>query len=287
MAAAVLLVRHVGAPTDSSALGELIQLAHPAWNSPPIWGLEIKNQRAFHDSVASFAIVACFSAFDDFIVGTEAELSRVGESAAGKVGQSGKGECCPKERSADDNEDDEAERFFNLYKRHEWSVAGIEEWKPVLRYFRLIRNSIAHRASRASKALAEHSVSEELKNRLANLLDASANGFPIPLQDDHLSLDPTLAILCSHVLRQLAQDANRRLVESLGEGGFLRSVAHHTMLGDKVVRSPYAYRSAEAVLNAALTERYRVRVQNKTDAIEAMARHGLWRDYVRAFETKP
>lgn len=283
--AALVLVRETGEPSDSDGLATLIKHAHPAWNSPPIRGLTLSAQRELHKAVASFALVAVFSAFDDLLSGTEAELSRFAartgkaESKAGEVERSS----TKKEDSEDD--DDATEKLLNFYRRYGWITKPIDSLFPLLRYFRLTRNCIAHRSSRASRALSEHSKAESLQEAAKPLLDRSSRTLPQFEVNGEVLLEPTHAILCSHLLRTIAEDCNRNLVGTLGVDGFVRAVAHHTMFGDRIVRSE-AYRTPEAVFNFAATDRYRARVGSREDSIAEMKRLGIWKEYLSTFERK-
>lgn len=76
LSAALLLVRHSAEPSDSDKLNDLIKLAHPSWNTPPVRDMSIDIQRRIYASVSAFSLVTIFSAFDDFLIGTKAELHR-------------------------------------------------------------------------------------------------------------------------------------------------------------------------------------------------------------------
>ncbi|MEW7850520.1 hypothetical protein AB2N08_17660 [Massilia aurea] len=271
--AALLLVRHAGEPILQNQLGELITASHPSWNAPPVRNLTIDVQRAQDSAISAFALMAIFSAFDDFLIGTEAEVSR------------GLGSNRPKDEELDDadgtEEDEEkVDRVFRFYASMNWSSAGISNLQPLLRYFRLCRNCIAHRNSRASKALATLSTHSELSTALASLQEGPDRGLMTFEVNENIHIPPTLAIMSSHILRLIATDMNERLVAMLGLDGILKSVAHQAIrLNDELGGKPRS--RPEAIVNAFLTK-CRIRLGSRDDSIAEMKRLGIWVPYRNA-----
>jgi len=72
----ILLADAAGTNTDPHHMGELIKKSHPAWNSPPVHQLNLDIYKRIYCSVGAYAIVAIFSALDDFLAGLEADISR-------------------------------------------------------------------------------------------------------------------------------------------------------------------------------------------------------------------
>lgn len=274
----LLLVRHAGEPSSQDELAELIASSHPSWNATPVRNLSIKLQRAQDAGVSAFAIVSVFSAFDDFLIGTEAEVSRAKRNQAATKS--------PKDEAKEPDDDEEKiDRVFRLYGSLGWPVSGIANLQPLLRYFRLCRNCIAHRNGRASKALVTQSSDPALSSALASLQEGPERGIMAFKVNDTIHLPPTLAIMCSHILRLIAIDANDRLIETLGLDGVLKMAAHHTVrlneeLGGKARKRP------EAILNAFLTQS-RVRMDSREDSIVEMKRIGDWATYVSDISAGP
>jgi hypothetical protein len=294
LSAALLLVQHTADPKESDKLHDLIKLTHPSWNTPPVRDMSIDLQRRTYASISSFALVAIFSAFDDLLVGTEAELDRFysrgvtrpqtqaeAKSQASKNGSSTKN----KQDEDEDEEDNNEERLRAFYEKNGWDIKPIEPYLIVVRYFRLCRNCIAHRNGRASRALVDLSRDVALHERTSGELDKSSNGLKDYSINDLIFVDPTHAIHCSHLLRKIAQDTNTRLLSTLGLDGFIRSVAHHTMFGEHIIDSD-AYKSPEAVFNRALTYRYKAKVSNNVEGIKELQRLDLWKRYNEVFKKK-
>ncbi|MFC3625189.1 hypothetical protein ACFOKJ_03390 [Vogesella amnigena] len=272
-AAALLLVRHAGAPQNQDQLADLIAASHPSWSTPPVRDLTIEVQRNQDSSVSAFAVMAIFSAFDDFLIGTEAEISRGSGSQKLRSDQLD-GYC-----SSDDDED-KIDRVFRLYAAMNWSADRVVKLQPLLRYFRLCRNCIAHRNARASKALAAQSTDKEISMALAALQEGPERGIMTFKVNENIHFPPTLAIMCSHVLRLIAIDVNDNLVATLGLPGVLKSIAYHAVrlneeLGGKPRKRP------EAIVNAFLTK-CRVRMKSRDESITEMKRLGIWTAYFKA-----
>lgn len=294
LSSVLLLVRHSAEPNEFDKLHDLIQLSHPSWNTPPVRNMSIDIQQRVYASISAFSLITIFSAFDDFLIGTKAELHRF--YSYGNVTASSKKKtsirCVESHLSqsnsqadSDDDNDDSEERLRAFYDANKWDGSSIEPLLMVIRYFRLCRNCIAHRNGRASRALSEHSSDSKLHDQVKGLLDRTSYGLKKYAINETVFVEPTQAILCSHLLRKIAGDANHRLLGTLGLDGFLRSVAHHTMFSEVIIRSE-AYKTPEAVLNFALTDRYRANVENKDQCIQEMKRLGLWKKYVENFDRK-
>ncbi|MCY1211821.1 hypothetical protein D9M68_05480 [compost metagenome] len=292
LSSALLLVRHSAEPQDSDKLHDLIKLAHPSWNTPPVRDMSIDIQRRTHASISAFALISVFSAFDDFLIGTKAELHRF-YSATESSRHIGMNKATPtiieetniNDGEENDDDDDSEERLRAFYAKNGWDGRSIDPILKVVRYFRLCRNCIAHRNGRASRALVKHSSDADVHKLVSNLLDKASNGLRKYVINEDVFIEPTQAILCSHLLRKIALDANKKLLGTLGFDGFLRSVAHHTMFSETIVRSD-AYKTPEAVLNFALTDRYRATMSNREECIQEMKRLGLWKKYMSEFERK-
>jgi hypothetical protein len=223
-----------------------------------------------YGAVGAFAIVSLFSAFDDFLNGVEADIAR----HAGYGGKS------PTPEGGD--ELDEDDRLTKLYRRYGWDTKGIKHLLPVLAYFRLMRNCICHRSSRCSKALADLSTDDDLKEAFHGLLVRTNPSHPAFDYNQEIFVEPTLAISCSDVLRKICSDCNRKYIDHIGVDSFLRIVVHNLLFTGRKVRTD-AYKSPEAVLNLALSERYRVPVNDRLEPAKALARIGIWKEFVREF----
>lgn len=281
IASAALLVRHTADPSSNLALGEIIKLSHPAWNAPPIWSMSTDNQKNIYRSISAFSIVSIFSAFDDHLVATQAELDRhYSNQKKPTISE------VPRKKPPNQGNDTSTEHVINnFYQRAGWNIQKVNSLLTIAHYFRICRNCIAHRASRSSSELESFSKSRDLHQFITPLLESGSNGIPEHSIDDNIFIDPTLAILCSHVLREIAKDMNENLIQTLGMDGFLYAVAHHSMFSDRTVETN-AYRLPEAVFNNALIKRYRAKVLHKHDSIAELKRIGIWKDYVRCFEKK-
>lgn len=266
----ILLADAAGTNIDPRHMGELIRRSHPAWNSPPVHQLDLDIYKRIYCSVGAYAIVAIFSALDDFLTGLEADISRF----------EAKGNPVARQPKVADN--DQVEPIESLYNRYSWPTTGITSVLSALRYFRLIRNCLAHRSSRASLALSDHSKDQAFQAEMKGLLERTTPSAPTYERNEEIFVDPTLAIGCSDVIRTIAADCNRKCLKLLGIDGFLLLVCQN--LGNPQKCSTAAYKSPEAVLNLALIERYRVGVADRYEAPKEVQRLGLWKDFYKSFQ---
>jgi len=233
--------------------------------------MDLLINKQLYGAVGVFAIVSLFSALDDFIDGVEADISR--HTSYGNTVTTYDASKVP----------DEEDKVHKLYVRYGWSTKAIARLLPALKYFRHIRNCIAHRSSRCSKALAELSVSDEVTKAMKPLLDRTTKSHPTFSYEDEILVEPTLAIACSDVLRKICGDCNRQYISTIGHDSFLRIVMHNLLFKDKIVRTA-AGKTPEAVLNFALSDRYRVPVTDRLEPAGELKRIGVWKEFFRQFK---
>lgn len=268
--AGILLLKDaVGRSENPRYMGELIKSSHPAWNSPPVHQLDSSLYKRISCSIGAYAIVALFSALDDFFTGVEADISRY-EAKGNAVA-----------RKENISENDQVEPIEVIYRRYSWQTISISRSLSVLKYFRLMRNCLAHRSSRASQALAEYSQDQNFQSSIKGLLVRTTTSAPIFEHNDEIFVDPTLAICCSDTIRTIASDCNRQYLQMIGINGFLLLACQNLSKPSKFLTA--AYKSPEAVLNLGLIERYRVGLPDKYVAPKEVQRLGLWKDFYKSF----
>lgn len=256
---------------DETQLGEEITKAHPSWGSSPVSQMTEEVEAGLRSAVSDYALISVFSAFDDFIVQTKAEINR--SSAADEA----------IEHDQNDEESDSLDRAFKMFRRYSWNFKDIETYNFFVSYFRLCRDCVAHRRSLASSALSSLSQSTELQQKVRPHLDSRSTNLPQFETEEKVVLDPAQVLLCSHFLREIASAVNRKTIDMLGVEGFLRSVAYHSMFSSEPVRTN-AYTSAQAVLNTALTNLYRARIPDRHSAVQALKEIDLWYQYLKKFK---
>jgi hypothetical protein len=271
-----LLVRNVGDPTGKDLLADLIKTSHPSWKYPPVRDLTLEVQRTLEESISSFAVLSAFSAFDDYLVGIEAEMSRVNEKKMARLRRM--------LSATDELEDQGFDRIMRLYGKAGWKIEKIQELSEVVRYFRLCRNCIAHRASRASRSLAEHSRSPALREgflRLQKGVDRGIKEFEV---DERVHLPHTFAITCSYVLWVAALDINQKVVGTFGVDGILKSATYHACRQQNGY-VPRRRQNVVKVINRVLNA-YRVKGVGRDNVIPEMKRIGIWDDYVSSVQNR-
>lgn len=268
-------ISHVNTFNDNKELGRLIAGTDPAWNTPPVWSFDGLTNEQVYGFVSELGIVSVFSARDDFVEGVEAEITRWNSMLPDST----------KLISVEDYENDD-EKLVTLYNKYNWPKNRIEKYLPLVKYFRLSRNCIAHRNLKASQALSEYSESQELKNAFVkDFKNDTISTLPEFKANEKMVFDPKLSLFTSHLLRCIAQDVNKHLLLFLGGDGVLNMAATHSFFKEKPIRTE-AYRTPEAIYNFILSGRYRVLLENDFEAISRASKLGLWKKCLDQYEIK-
>jgi hypothetical protein len=267
---ALALTRRMSPNSMSNAGNRLVRL--PTEDEP--WGPDTKwrnldtvvsNSKLF---IAQIGLMRIFSAFEDFLIGIKAEYDRFEHevfqksSAAASAGA----------------KDDVGLR--QLCRSINMPISSLDAILPIFDYFVVLRNCLAHRSGRASRALVTSSRSMELRVAMKNWPVRPGRTLPeLPqlVQGKQISLLARHAIFAGLICRELAKLINDHLVAHLGSKGVVLMAAHHSLLKEEPpVNSPR--RDAEAVVNETLSSRYRVRMKGGHEAIPFLKDLGQWKD---------
>lgn len=264
----------VSSSNDNKELGKLIIKTDAAWNMPPIWSFSGMTKEQIYGYVSEFGVIGAFSAFDDFFEGIESEISRWNE----KIDENKR--LVPVD---DCNRFDE--KVLNFYSKYNWKTNEIEKYIPLLKYFRLVRNCIAHRDGKSSSALSDYSRSNLLDSVFhENFRNKTITTLPKFKKEEKIIIDPKLAIFSSHILRYISKDVNNNLIQFLGEDGIVNMASYHAFFKEQPVLTD-AYKTAEAIFNFILTDRYRVILDNNKEASKKARTIGVWKRCLIQFET--
>jgi hypothetical protein len=266
---------HVNGVEDNKELGRMISVSDRAWSNPPIWSFDSLTESEVYGFVSELGIVSAFSAIDDFFEGVEAEIERWNK----KLPKS--------QRTLPLEQYDKAEeKVKNIYVKYGWSTVLIERYLPVLKYFRLARNCIAHRNSKTSPALALYSSSDEFKQYFSqNFKNKTIMSLPEFTENEKVVFSPKLSIFCSHILREIAKKVNDVLFGILKVEGLFNMAIYHGFVKEKPIRTD-AYRTPEAVLNLILTDQYKVILDNDLEGVAQAKDQGLWKVCLSEFDKK-
>ena len=267
------LINHLSA-SDEKELGRLIEQTDKSWTLPPIWSLEGKISEEYFGIVSDLGILSIFSALDDFINGVEAEISRWNANPY-----------CKKQLLIVDKYEIQDEKIRNLFSKYGWDIGEIEEESRIIKYFQLCRNCMAHRSSKASEALMEFSLSEELKDSFEKFKNETINLLPTFEVGQKIFIDPKTAIFCSHLVREATKIVNQKVISYLGIEGIVNMAVFHFIFKDVPVNIT-ACKTPEAVINLILSERYRVYLENGTEAIQILKSIDKWIPCIKMFQKK-
>lgn len=246
-----------------------------SWKFSPIYSIEKITDKEIKTNVSTLGIVSCFSAFDDLINGIESEISRWNTKL--KIDK----QLLPLDKYLSSDE-----KIINFYNKYAWSTKNIDKLLIVLKYFRLIRDSIVHRNSRISNALSELSKSEVFnESYLKYFHKKNKDKFPEFDYDEVVLLEPRLVFVCSNLLRTIALDLNQKLIAHLGEDGLLNMIVHHVFNKHTTIDTP-SYTKPEAVLNNILQNRYRIQMESNKEIILKLKELDLWKICIKQHEVK-
>jgi hypothetical protein len=247
------------------------------WGAQTVWRDISVFAKSTHQFLSQMGIVRVMSAFEDFVVGVEAEHERASFITA-SIRKS--------ERSKQAVATTQENKVAQLYERLDWDITPIRSYMPLFDFFYLARNCIVHRSGRATEALASWSVSPELANSHAAF--PTRKGTQLPKLPD-ISVDkeiqwlPRHAVLASATCYEIAKSINGRLAERLASEGLVYMAAYHSLLAKERVPTG-ARRSTEIVIRHVLTDRYRVDGVTRAEIPECLRRIGKWRECLDGFQ---
>jgi hypothetical protein len=252
------------AMSPEGTLSQMMGTADPSWKkTPPIKNSYAQNLAAnLFPQIASLGIISVHSAMDDFIVGVDAELARFNRLV---------------DESDRVSSEEGSEPLVRIGERYNLNLSISKTDASLLKYFRLIRNSLAHRDRRASQNLADHSCSPDLRSAKADFKRVGGIELPEFKADQTIRIHPKLAVFNSILVREVGRKVDKSIVGHLGKEGLVQMAIHHFFRKSDPLRTP-AYTSPEAVLNTALASRYLVGITDENSARNVAKNCGCWRD---------
>ena len=250
-------------PTDGEPFGNNL------WNNP---GGSVLPAKKF---VAQMGVAHIVTLLEDFCVGIKAEHDRFAAFS---------GKAIPPSTTAEDIVNGLSPKA--LYAQLQFRKDVMDSVEPLYDYFVKVRNCVVHRSGRVSKELNAYATNAKLLACVTEWKGPRGKKLP-PLPpvafDDELALLPRHAILASEVCRKIAMDANDQLVRFLGEQGMIFMAAYHSLLSEKPILTA-ARNTAQAVLNYIATDRYRIGIATRDEAVQVLSKIGRWKPYLRKFE---
>ncbi|HCD1586168.1 TPA: hypothetical protein NBH68_004171, partial [Enterobacter hormaechei] len=192
-------------PVDESSLKSKISSKRPDKvddNNELDYQLKKKElaQEMLYWYVSEMAIFGSFSALDDCIVDIDSWFS---SWAMFNNTQDKK------------SESTSSNKIERLYDSHEWDMKNIKTFLPIYEYFSAVRNSIAHRQSKASHKLSEISKSQELKESVERNFPKGKPLSEFEYNED-IFISPKTSLLCSHIIRLIFEDINKYIIKKMG-----------------------------------------------------------------------
>ncbi|WP_374014537.1 hypothetical protein [Klebsiella quasipneumoniae] len=253
-------------PVDESSLKSKISSKRPDKvddNNELDYQLKKKElaQEMLYWYVSEMAIFGSFSALDDCIVDIDSWFS---SWAMFNNTQDKK------------SESTSSNKIERLYDSHEWDMKNIKAFLPIYEYFSAVRNSIAHRQSKASHKLSEISKSQELKESVERNFPKGKPLSEFEYNED-IFISPKTSLLCSHIIRLIFEDINKYIIKKMGIEGII-------YMSCKLAFEPSSYNENKVVnlaknrLNEIVSGRYHVIIKGEDEAVKVAESLGIWRD---------
>lgn len=289
------VIEYLLTPGNENKMNELIKKTDKSWQFPPNFSLpnppvdesslksktsskrpdkvdenneldyQLKKkelaQEMLYWYVSEMAIFGSFSALDDCIVDIDSWFS----SWAMFNNTHDK-----KSESTSSN------KIERLYDSHEWNMTNIKTFLPIYEYFSAVRNSIAHRQSKASHKLSEISKSQELKESVERNFPKGKPLSEFEYNED-IFISPKTSLLCSHIIRLIFEDINKYIIKKMGIEGII-------YMSCKLAFEPSSYNENKVVnlaknrLNEIVSGRYHVIIKGEDEAVKVAESLGIWRD---------
>jgi hypothetical protein len=227
--------------------------------------------------LAHMSLIYIMSAFEDLLIGIKAEYDRyVALGATGTGTQLG----------LSLQSENEPHSMITLMDQLGWSQEPIRYLLPLLKYFVVARNCIAHRSGRASSEMQAWSVDHHLLECIADWRTTTGKRpakLPVVELGESIPLLPRHAIFAAEVCYRAAKHLNEKCRDRLGVDGVVYMAAHHSLLAPKPIR--VAGNTEARVIKHALGDRYFVQDLKDADAeiIEILRRLGKWTECVRRY----
>jgi hypothetical protein len=273
VAAIMHVSRIVGGTGGTRIMQGLVADTGEPWPTDFNWATPSVDLAAALRDTSLLGLVQIHSAIDDMLTGLQADLDRWRDLTSADTPQMVRG----------DDLTEPLESFYILVL--EGSAADFDRFRPVLRYFRLARNCIAHRSGTASPAFADASRDPNIATSLAAWPKRKNVGLPpLPSFDANQPIDlmPRHAIFALQAAYESATILNRQAIRLLRLEGLAYLTARYALFGDAPLEGLTAYRSPQAVISDALSNRYR-RTTDGEAVIRALKPLGVWKDCINAF----
>lgn len=228
--------------------------------------------RAAEDA-CRLAIVQIHSALDDFSTALRAEHARW--CAAASITTS------PYLAIKGTNEEDEP--LWKLCQDLGLQSASIVGWRPLLGFFRVMRNCIAHSSGKASGHLASLATSPALAKVLNSWPRRPASKSPpVPtaVESQQIRVPPKTVILCLDAAHRACEYINEQFRVFLGVKGMCYGAAYFCLLNPELQVLSTSYRKANRAICHTLSTRYKVIGPGPT-LVQQLQALNVWNKCVR------
>lgn len=262
----------VSSPDGVDVLQALLVNARPTWHAL-VPAPDVTAQEAFQTALR-LSIVQIYSAADAFVTDLEADYDRWAGLRS-----------LPSNSMLDESVDS-SDRLEKVCLRFGWKLGEVSELSPLLRFFRQLRDCIAHRTSVASFALVETAADKQTIGAIQRLAQSKLFGIlprlPLVKAEEKIGLEPEHQFFCLATVGHVIRYVDSQFRQWLGRDGLVYLAAYHTLLADSPSVATEAYRGATNVINHALVTRYDVLALDESEIVPILTNQGVWQACVKA-----
>ena len=244
------------------------------WGGATQWNDVCKVMTDAKHFLSQMSLVGVMSAFEDFLINTEAELDRYSKLID------------PSFQSPPQKEMSEVSRTEWICRRLECSTTPLNSVLQIIDYFSIARNVIAHRSSRATKQLIAKVQNRDFQECLDEWKTPRGKKLPaLPALELNREIRflPRHAILASIMCCSAAEMINKQLISVIGQNGVVYMAAYHALFNEDALPKG-ANKTAVALINDVLFDRYRVTEFDSEATIKCLKEIGKWKHCLLQFE---
>lgn len=191
-----------------------------------LWAKDISNlYEQTQYSVTRISLIQIFSAFEQFLTNTRAEIDRW-QNTLSKQSLTGS-----------NHDSDGSISLSKTFKLFGWDSAPIDKYRPLFDLFQECRNCVAHREGIANTKLVKIAYGDELSRCNNNWPYSTANkhlpDWPEFKNGSPIHLSPKHAILASTVCCSIAKYINTQTVQLLGSNGMIHMAVYYSLFCDE------------------------------------------------------
>jgi hypothetical protein len=239
----------------------------------------VRNAAVF---ISEMGIARAASAFEDYLIGVEAELDRAGARAGSGQHR------VPLPVGLESRDAEPVSSLRRLVTRLRVDSAAIAADIMMAEFFDVARNCVVHRSNRASRRLAQLRASPQFASALETWPRRQGRwilSVPEVSEGEVVAWLPRHAIMASAAYYRCATFLDAAAVTTLGKDDIITMAAYWCLLSDNPV--PCSTKcDAQTMVRTQLVGRYRARDVTLAEIVQGLRTSGTWDTVMQAFAAR-